>query len=63
VAWTVYTAAYRRIAEGELTLSGRGTTMWNLTDAKGKPVASGIFYWVFQPEGQKTVIKTVVVLP
>jgi hypothetical protein len=63
VAWTVYTVAYRRIAEGELTLSGRGRVAWNLTEAKGKPVASGLFYWVLKPEGQKSIVKTVVVLP
>ena len=64
VRWSVFSAAYRKIGEWEIEVSGRQTVnIWNLTDAKGKRVAAGLYYIVFAPEGQKRKVLSVVVLP
>jgi hypothetical protein len=62
VVWSVFTSAYRKVAEGELMATGRTTLTWDQRDAWGKPVASGLYYWVFRVEGCPTSIRTVVVL-
>jgi hypothetical protein len=58
----VFTSAYRKIEEESLTVTGRLTFMWNLTDEKGRRVSPGLYYFVFSPQGQKRVVKSVVVL-
>lgn len=62
IRWAVYTSAYRKI--GEWTSPSDGTPVqWNLRDAKGKPVAAGLYYLVLTPEGGKTQTRTLLVLP
>jgi hypothetical protein len=65
VQWAVYSAAYRKIGEWKVVVSGglKKTVEWNLTDAKGKKMAAGIYYLVITPEGQKSVFMPLVVLP
>jgi hypothetical protein len=63
VKWAVYSAAYRKIGEWNKTITGfERVPVWNLTDTEGKKVASGIYYLVFTPEGQKNKTLPVVVL-
>ena len=62
VVWSVFTTAYRKVAEGELMATGRTTLAWDHRDARGKPVAGGLYYWVFRVEGCPTSIRTLVVL-
>jgi hypothetical protein len=62
VKWAVYSAAYRKIGEWSLTVNGSTKAMWNLTDAKGKPIAAGIYYMVFTPDGQNRQTMPVAVL-
>jgi hypothetical protein len=59
----VFSSAYRKIMESEIQVQGQKSTMWYLTDAKGKRVAAGLYYLVFMPEGQKRKVLSVVVLP
>jgi hypothetical protein len=42
---------------------GRGHARWDLKDSKKKPVAPGLYYWTFIPDGQKPTTRTVLVLP
>jgi hypothetical protein len=64
VRWAVYSAAYRKIGDWNVTTGGRKTTVsWNLTDSKGVKIAAGIYYMVFTPAGQKNQKLSVVVLP
>lgn len=63
IHWTIYTAAYRKIGEWRTTANGRASITWDLTDAKGKKVAPGLFYWVITPEGMKAAMKPLLVLP
>ena len=60
--WSVYSAAYRKIGEWNTTVNGLVKATWNLTDAKGKEVAPGIYYMVFTPIGQKSQTLPLVVI-
>jgi hypothetical protein len=63
VRWSVFSAAYRKIAENVIDVQGKTTVFWYLTDVKGKRVAAGLYYMVFVPEGQKSQVRTVIVQP
>jgi len=63
VRWAVYTSAYRKVRDGASMADGRGHARWDLKDSKKKPVAPGLYYWTFIPDGQKPTTRTVLVLP
>jgi len=63
VRWTITTSAYRKVRDGASMADGRGHARWDLKDSKKKPVAPGLYYWTFIPDGQKPTTRTVLVLP
>jgi hypothetical protein len=63
VRWTVFSAGYRKIGEWIVTANGTTVVAWDLKDATGKRVASGLYYAVFIPEGGNRQVRSLVVLP
>jgi len=51
VRWSVFSVAYRKIAEGSLVAEGRTSILWDLRDTKGKPVAPGLYHFTVEGEG------------
>jgi len=60
VSWKVYTTNYRCVAAGIVRVTGKSTVAWDLRDLKGKPVANGLYYWVFTSDERTTLRKTMV---
>ncbi len=56
VRWSVVSVAYRKVFESELTVSRATDVLWDLRDKGGRPVANGLYYLVFTPEGQPAVL-------
>jgi len=59
----VFTAAYRKIGEWNVTANGSTFVQWDLKDGKGKRMAAGLYYAVFTVEGSIRQVRSVVVVP
>jgi hypothetical protein len=62
VKWYVVSSAYRKIAEGSVEVLNQTTLTWNLTDFKGRRIAPGLYYMVFQAAGAKKKVVPIFVL-
>lgn len=63
VNWSVFTTAFRKIAQGTATFTNGGAFRWDLTDLSGKPVASGLYYLRLEVKADSgTLHKTLKVL-
>ncbi len=60
--WSVFSAAYRKVASGDIAVDGNAVWVWDLRDLKGKRPAPGIYQLAVQFDGDKTIMP-VVVLP
>jgi hypothetical protein len=58
--WTVFTTAYRKVAEGEKALSGDDQLQWNLRDSRGKSVSNGVYFMRIVGNGGPYTAKIVV---
>ena len=52
----VYTAAYRKVYSETMQVSGTHQWVWNLRDAKGALIASGVYYLHVEDVGYGTVL-------
>ena len=44
VKWSVFTTAFRKIVDGNVSINGMGEVRWDLTDKKLAEVGNGIYY-------------------
>ena len=64
VEWSVFTTAYRKVRSERSSSRGNQRIIWDLTDSKGKPVASGVYYLRILVTGPRNmeVLRKVMVL-
>ena len=62
VKWRLFTVSYRKLAESTVTVNGSATVIWNLKDPRGKRVASGMYYLVFEVGGKTIQTRRVMVI-
>lgn len=60
VEWSVVTVADRAIVSGQATAPA--TVVWDRLDAKGRPVASGLYYFVVRVGNKEKTIRPVLIL-
>lgn len=58
----VFSVSFRKVLDTTMEVSGRVTYMWDLKDEKGRPVAAGMYYLVFDVDGKDAQTRRVVVL-
>jgi len=57
IKWTVYSLAFRKIAEGETSIDQTGTIVWNFKDRYQKQVANGLYYMRVEAIRGQTITK------
>ena len=44
VKWSIFTASFRKVVDGSVSINGTGMIQWNLQDKANTPVGNGIYY-------------------
>src|SRR6185369_8473296 len=57
VAWSVYTTAFRVIAQGSQSVADRCVVQWDLKDKTGAQAANGLYYFRVDVSGPKPLSK------
>lgn len=60
IRWVVFSPAFRRVAEGTVTPSGRTVLLWNLRDIGDRPVANGLYYLRIEGGGAERTYRLLV---
>lgn len=60
--WSVFTAAFRKVVGGSVSINETGMIQWNLRDRMGEPVSSGLYYLRVEVVGKQSLTKILKVL-
>ncbi len=58
----VFSVSYRKVLDVTMPVAGRKSWTWDLRDGKGKPVAGGLYYLVFEADGKDAKTRRLIVL-